>query len=199
MIKLYKAISVLLHPVFLPSIGAGIYLSVLPLPLSPAQKYLVFFIVLGSTLIVPLLTLFLLRVLGSVKTNQAETIQERKIPVVLMIVNYLFLGRVLQDLWQLRELTILAYATAAGLVVTSLMFYTKTKISLHMLGMAGMLGFTLVYGANYGYANKTIALLVALLGCLATARLQLKAHNVKEIVWGVSLGLITPLVLAFVL
>ncbi|NIJ44246.1 hypothetical protein FHR24_000685 [Wenyingzhuangia heitensis] len=197
--KFYKVISYILHPVFLPSIATGIYLSVLPLPLSSAQKYLVFFIVLGSTLVVPLATLFLLRLVGIVKTNQAETIQERKIPVLLMIANYLFLAYALQEIWQLRELIILAYATAVGLIVTSFMFYTKTKISLHMLGLAGLLGFTLIYGENYEYANKTIALIVALLGGLATARLQLKAHNIKEIIWGISLGLLLPIVLSYFL
>jgi len=197
--KLYKAISVLLHPVFLPSITTGVYLFVLSLPLTVTQQYLIFCIVLGSTLVVPLATLFLLKLVGIVKTNEAETIAERKIPVMLMIVNYLFLGRVLQEIWQVRELMLLVYGTALGLAVTMFMFYKNTKISLHMLGMSGLLSFALIYGVNYGYANNTIALLILLLSCLATARLQLRAHNVKEVIWGTVLGLANPLILNFLL
>lgn len=194
--KVYKAVSILFHPIFLPSVVTGAYLYMLPLPLLMAQKYLIFFIVVGSTFVVPTSTLLLLRLVGIVKTYEAETIKERKIPVMLMIVNYLFLGQVLQDIWQVRELMFLAYGTALGLVVTMFMFYKNTKISLHMLGMSGLLGFILLYGANYGYVTNIIALLIILLGGLGTARLELHAHNVKEVVLGTVLGLVSPLLLS---
>lgn len=195
MILFYKVLSNVLHPAILPCIGAGVYLVVLPLPLSPMQKYLIFAIVFGATFVIPLLTLFLLKAMGYVKTNNANTIQERKLPVSLMFINYLFLAQILKEIIQLRELTILAYTTALGLLVIRLLFYVNIKASLHMLGMAGLLGFTLIYGVNYGYSNGIIALQIALLGALATARLQLKAHNIRELFIGVSLGLFVPIVL----
>ncbi|MGY5351776.1 hypothetical protein ACXGQW_04315 [Wenyingzhuangia sp. IMCC45533] len=195
----YKVLSVVLHPVFLPTIATLIYLLVLPQPLHFAQQSLVFAMVFGATCLVPLLTLYLLKLVGYIKTFQAESIQERKLPVVIMIVNYLFLAQVLQEIWQLRELTILAYSTAIGLIITSFLFYAKTKLSLHILGMAGIISFALLYGANYQYANKTIALLVLLLGALATARLQLKAHNFREVILGLSFGLLTPMLLSYFL
>lgn len=195
MIKFYKALSLVLHPVFLPLVGAGVYLCVLPLPLLTAQKYFIFLVVVGATLVLPLITLFLLKKLGYVKSNQAETIEERKIPVVIMIANYIFLASVLQEVWQLRELVILSYATATCLLVTNILFYFKTKVSLHMIGIAGLLGFTIAYGVNYTFPNFTIAFLVVLVGLLATARLQLKAHNFKEIILGTSLGVLLPIVM----
>jgi len=195
MLKFYKVLSLILHPVFLPAMASGVYLCVLPLPLLVIQKYFVFLLVIGATLIVPLLTLFLLKKIGYVKTNHAVTIEERKIPVIVMIVNYIFLASVLQEIWQLRELVVLTYATSLCLLVTSVMFYLKTKISLHMIGMASVLGFTLVYGINYVFSTITIALLFILVGLLATARLELKAHNFKEIVLGTSLGVLLPIVL----
>jgi len=137
--------------------------------------------------------------MGYIKTNEVKTIDERKFPVFLMIFNYLFLGQVLHNIWQMRELTILAYATAMGLLVVVLLLYTKTKVSLHMLGMTGLLGFVLVYGASYCYSNLLIALLVMFTGALATARLYLKAHNYKEVLLGASLGLSLPIVLSFFL
>ncbi|MDO6737603.1 hypothetical protein [Wenyingzhuangia sp. 2_MG-2023] len=197
--KTYQVLSILLHPVLLPTIAALVYLNVLPMPLSSMQKYMIFFIVIGGTFLVPLCTLLILRMMGYVKTNDAKTIEERKFPVFLMIFNYLFLGQVLQSIWQMRELTILAYATAIGLFAVGILFYAKIKVSLHMLGMTGLLGFVLVYGASYGYSNILVAFLVMLTGALATARLSLKAHNSKEIWIGASLGLMLPIVLSFVL
>ena len=197
--KVYQAISIILHPVFLPMVAAWVYLNVLPLPISRLQIYLIFFIVFGATFLVPILTLFLLRFMGYVKTNQVVTIKERKFPIAIMVVNYLFLGQMLGRIWQLRELTILAYAIALGLVITGALFYKNLKVSLHMLGISALLGFTLVFGANYNYPVFVIALLVALVGVLATARLKLKAHNNKEIIIGTCLGLFLPLILSFIL
>lgn len=197
--QFYKGLSVVLHPVFLPTITTIVYLLTLPQPLSNMQRWMVFFMVFGATCLIPLLTLYLLKLVGYVKTLEVETIKERKLPVIIMIVNYLFLAQVLQEIWQLRELTILVYSTAIGLIITSFLFYAKTKLSLHMLGMAGVLGCALLYGVSYQYPNKTIALLIMLLGALATARLELKAHNFKEIILGISCGLFVPFILSYLL
>lgn len=199
MLKIYKVISTIIHPVFLPTITGGVYLYTLPLPLSVAQKYLIFFIVVGATFLIPALTLVLLKMFGKIKSNDAKTIEERKFPVLIMIVNYLFLASSLKEIWQLKELTVLAYATAIGLILTSILFYFKIKSSLHMLGITGVLGFTIIYGINYTYNSLTIAFLILLSGILATARLQLKAHNLQEIVIGSSLGLFLPILLNLIL
>lgn len=197
--KFYKAISIIFHPIFLPMFGSWVYLNVLPLPISKMQIYLIFFIVAGATFLVPLLTIFLLKFMGQIKSIQVTTAHERKLPVALMIVNYLFLAQMLGRIWQLRELTILAYATSIGLLVAILFLYKRIKISLHMLGMAGLLGFTIIYGSAYYYPVIVIALLFVMTGLLATARLKLQAHNFKEIIIGTSLGLILPILLNFVL
>ena len=197
--KVYKAVSVILHPIFLPMFGAWIYLNVLPLPISEMQIYLIFFIVAGATFLVPLFTIFLLKFMGLIKSIRVTTANERKLPVALMIVNYLFLAQMLGRIWQLRELTILAYATAISLLIAMLFLYKKTKISLHMIGIAGLLGFTIIYGTTYQYAVVLIAFLFVLTGLLATTRLKLKAHNFKEIIAGTVLGLLFPILLSFVL
>lgn len=191
----YNRVSLVLHPVFLPIIAAAIYLYVLPTPLITVQKYVVLGVVAGSTFLVPLLTLYLLKRIGYVKSNEAKSIEERKIPVLIMMVNFLFLGKALQEIWQVKELTVLGYATALALLITRLGFYVQTKISLHMIGMAGLLGFTLVYGVNYSYPSITIGVLIFLTGLLATARLQLKAHTAIEVGIGTLLGVGLPILI----
>ncbi|MGY5354966.1 hypothetical protein [Wenyingzhuangia sp. IMCC45467] len=197
--KLYKAISVILHPIFLPMFGAWVYLNVLPLPISKMQIYLIFFIVAGGTFLVPLLTIFLLKFMGQIKSIQVTSAHERKLPVAFMIVDYIFLALMLGRIWQLRELTILAYATAIGLMITVFLLFKNIKVSLHMLGMAGLLGFAIIYGASYHYPVLIIALLFVMTGLLATTRLKLQAHNFKEIIIGSVLGLLLPILISFVL
>ncbi|MDB4297520.1 hypothetical protein N9901_02065 [Flavobacteriaceae bacterium] len=195
MSKFNKTISLLLHPVFLPLVGCLVYLAYLPIELSLVQKKLVLFIVAGTTLVIPIVTLLIFRVIGYIKTLQAETIEERKMPVLLMMVNYLFLGQVLKDLWQLRELSVLAYATAVGLVITWLLFKKGIKASLHMQGIMGLLGFLLVYGFKYGFNVKGIVALILVAALLAKARLELKAHTMNEVVIGSLMGVGFPVVL----
>ncbi|MGY6648898.1 hypothetical protein [Wenyingzhuangia sp. IMCC45574] len=197
--KIAKILSYLLHPILLPTYAVLGYLQGLPIPISEAQKFLVLFIIVGGSFLVPLLTLIVLRITGQVKSNDAKTIQERKFPVLIMIFNYLFLARVLENFWQFKELTILAYATATGLCIAWVFLYTKIKISLHMLGISSVLSFVLIYGANYEYPVFLIALIVFLSGALATARLLLKAHNYKEILIGTGVGILLPIVLSFII
>lgn len=198
-LKLSKFISYLLHPVLLPTYAVLIYLQTLPIPLFKIQKYMIFFIVIGGTFFIPLITLFILKFLGYVKTNDAKTVDERKLPVLIMAFNYLFLGQSLQKIWQVRELTILAYATSISLLVTAYFLFRKTKVSLHMLGISGLLGFFLIYGNSYRYPVLFIAFLVLLTGALASARLYLNAHNYKEIIAGTLLGLSLPMLLNSIL
>ncbi len=197
--KAFKVLSYILHPILLPTYAVFGYLPALPVPFSVAQKLLIIYIIVGGSFFVPLLTLVVLRLTGQVKTNDAKTIEERKYPVLIMVFNYLFLARVLDSFWQLRELKILAYATAAGLMIALVFLYTKIKMSLHMLGIAGLLGFVILYGASYAYPITLVAFLVFLCGLLATARLHLKMHNNKEIVLGTLVGLCLPILLSFFL
>lgn len=197
--KASQITSLLLHPIILPTLGTLVYLSILPIPLLPAYKFLTLFIVVGGTFLVPLCTLLALKFMGHLKTNDATTIEERKLPVLVMIFNFFFLGKVLEDIWQVRELTILAYATTCGLLITAFFLYSKIKVSLHMLGISSLLGFFLIFGNSYNFPVIVISILIVLSGALASARLHLKAHNYKEIIIGTLLGLGLPLFLDFIL
>lgn len=199
MTKFYNIISSILHPVLLPLVATVFYLFKLPLFLTSPQKQMIIVMVLIATFVVPILTFLILKGVGYIKTYKAGTIEERKLPVLLMIVNYLFLAQILKEIFMLRELIILVYATAIGLIITSLMFYARIKVSLHMLGMSGLVSFVLLCGHKYLYSHWLIAVLIILMGLLATARLQLKAHTMKEVVIGTTFGLLIPGVLSYIM
>lgn len=198
-LKLSKVTSYLLHPILLPTYATLVYLQILPIPLFPIQKYMILFIVIGGSFLVPLATLIILKIIGYVKTNDAETIEERKLPVIVMVFNYIFLGQSLAKIWQIRELSILAYATALGLLISAVFLYKNIKVSLHMIGVSGTLGFFVIFGNAYNYPVLLIAILTILAGALATARLHLKAHNAKEIIIGSSIGICMPILLNSIL
>jgi len=149
--KLYKITSAVLHPIGLPFLATVIYLYKLPLLINYQQKKLVLLMVFGFTFVIPLITFLLLKWMGYIKTIKASSIAERKIPVLLMTVNYLYLGQLIKETYYLRELFILIEATAIGLLLTSILFYVRIKVSLHMLGMAGLLSFVLLCSSYYYY------------------------------------------------
>ena len=59
------------------------------------------------------------------------------------------------------------------------------------MSLSSALGFFLIYGNIYSISTIPISIVIILLtGLLASARLQLKAHNTKEVYLGFVIGLL---------
>lgn len=196
--KIYESIAVIFHPIFMPSIAGILFLKEVPITLSSLQKTLIIMILTIGTLIIPLTTLLLFKILGLVKSLKANTIKERKLPVLIMITNYTTLGFILSHAAIIPELSILCYATAVGLIVIYMMFYFKIKASLHLFGIGSLLGLECIFGYRYYFSPLVIGLLFIIIGLVATARLELLAHNKKEILIGGVLGVALPILLFFI-
>jgi len=76
-----------------------------------------------------------------------------------------------------------------------LLSLVRVKISLHMLGLSGILMFVMAlsifYQINMIY---TIAFLIAALGLTATSRLHFQAHNWLELILGFFVGFLPQLI-----
>lgn len=198
--KFYKLISVLLHPIVIPTIGVILYFLLLPNRLYQEQKLALLGLVFIATYLIPLLLLILLKSLGQITSYQVHTIKERKLPVAFMIVLFYAIGRMLFEVTQIRDLGVLFYATALGLTIVYLLFIFKLKTSLHLLSMGVALGFFLYLTYEYGITFTPVILLIILLsGLLASARLHLKAHTSKEVYIGFFLGVVSPFLTSYFL
>ncbi|MFT6755205.1 MAG: membrane-associated phospholipid phosphatase, partial [Urechidicola sp.] len=82
------------------------------------------------------------------------------------------------------------YGTTVGLIIAYLLIYKKFKISLHMLGIGGLLGFFIFVSYHY---KLNLILLISFLfiiaGFIAISRIKLKAHTLKEVYLGFVVGL----------
>jgi len=190
-LKFHKFISVLLHPIVIPTIGILLFLSITPNEIKKERQYLLISIVFFSTYIIPLISLIILKTLGVVKSFQVESIKERKTPLFIMLIIFYVLGKLLINIPDYRELGILFYGTNISLALVYLLFFFQIKSSLHILSMSSTLGFFLLFANNYSISILPLgSILIILTGILASARLHLKAHNQKEIYLGFFIGLI---------
>lgn len=198
--RFHKTISVLLHPIVIPTIGVILYFLLIPNRFSKEQRLYILAMVFVATYFIPLLTLVILKALDQIKSYQVSTIKERKLPVAFMIVLFYLLGNSLFKIAQIRDIGLLFYATSFGLIIVYISFIFKLKISLHLLSLGTALGFFLLMSTLYSVSLTPIILIIILLsGLLASSRLHLKAHTPKEVYLGFFLGVVSPFIVNFFL
>lgn len=198
--KFYKFISVILHPIVIPTIGVILYFILIPNSLSSKQRLTVLGLIFVTTYITPLAILIIFKRLKLIKSFKADTIRERKIPIAIMIVLFYLLGNTLKEIPSLRDLGLLFYATTLGLVWIYILFAFKLKTSIHLLSLGVTTGFFFVLNGIY---NKKLILVILcaiiISGILASARLHLKAHKQIEVYIGYILGFFSPIVVFYFL
>ncbi|OAD45362.1 hypothetical protein [Polaribacter atrinae] len=198
--KFHKFISVMLHPIVIPTIGITLYFILIQNSFSRNQKFAVLGLIFITTYIVPLLILILFRRFKLIKSFKADSIKERKVPVAMMIVLFYLLGNTLYGIENLKDLGMLFYATSLGLVSIYILFAFKIKTSIHLISIGITVGF--FYVLSFIYQQNLIAVIVCgllLSGMLASARLHLKAHTQKEVYLGFVLGFLAPSIVFYFL
>lgn len=189
--RFHKTISTLLHPIVVPTIGVILYFILIPHSLIRKQQLVMLALVFGFTYIVPVFILLILKGLGLIKNFQLHSINERKIPLFLMIVIFYFLGKSLFSISLIRDLAILFYGTALSLIIIYVLFSAKIKASIHLLSMGSALGFFLILTDKYDISMLPIIMIIVLLsGLLGSSRLHLNAHTTTEVYAGFFIGII---------
>ena len=190
----------MLHPIVVPTIGIFLYFILIQNSFSSKQKLAVLGLIFVTTYIVPLLILILFKRFKLIKSFNAESIKERKLPVAMMIVLFYLLGNTIYGITNLRDLGILFYATTLGLVFIYILFAFKIKTSIHLTSLGITTGFFFILNLIYNQ-NLTIVIVCTILlsGILASARLHLKAHTQKEVYLGFVLGFLSPIIVFYFL
>jgi len=186
-------ISILFHPIFMPVYGllilfnSGTFISFIPYE---AKKY-IFLIVLICTVLLPLsfVPFYLFRKI--IEDIHMRSNRERIIPLLVnslfFYLGYLFLSKL--QLPPVIKSYMLACAVA---VILALLVSIRWKISLHMLGIGGLIGAVILFSYRLGVDLKTIwMVLILFAGLTGYARLQLNSHNSLQVYSGFLLGFAT--------
>jgi membrane-associated phospholipid phosphatase len=184
--------SVVFQPLLMPALVFGLLLFAVPQATSipDAFKNRVFFLIVLSTLLIPMVTIVGLRLSGTVKSLHMPEKRDRKIPFIITTLYFV------TSAWFLYQKTELDPVLWQGMALISLSVILLTvisffwKISAHMIGFGGLLGVVLVLGTKFPTFEVLYPLLgvLVLCGVVASSRLFLQAHRPSEIYGGLILG-----------
>jgi hypothetical protein len=190
-------ISVVFQPLLMPTLVFGLIFFVVPEATSiPAQfKETLIFLIMLSTLVVPMISIIGFRLSGAVKSLHMKDIKDRILPFSIttlfyaMIV-YFFLKKFeFEILWLTLGLITI---TILGLTLITIFW----KMSAHMTGVGGLLGLVFILGMKFQTFQVLYPMLlcVGLTGIIASCRLYLNAHRPTEVYIGFLYGFLMCLV-----
>lgn len=188
---IFKAISYVFHPTLMPLLGIYIILSYTHLFFLPYEGKVAIFKIVGiSTLVLPLMVLPFLYYQKLITDIMVSERNERLLPITLAIIFYFFGYYILRrlgvpDIIQRFLLSSFVCVLIAGLISMC------WKISLHMIGIGGLIG--LIAAMSYLFQTGIEFILMAsilIAGVTGSARLYLKEHNPAQIYSGLLLGFV---------
>jgi membrane-associated phospholipid phosphatase len=209
--RLAQLLSVLLHPLLMPTLTYLTLLYVAPTALVSLGSELRYRLVLplfSTSFLIPLAGVYLMYTLqqasnfrqGSslsgktlfIKSMALEKRSERLAPFAMTTLVYAFLGYLLlfrvSASFHLIGVVFASIALCLLLVTLISMYW---KISAHSVGMGGTLGFLLALYVKDGEETLFLPILITLMlaGALMSARLYLNAHTLSQVGAGFLLGL----------
>ena len=155
----------------------------------PSLKYMVYAIVFLNTFIVPVIISMLLLKKGIISSMNMTTIQERRFPFLLTALFYFFTYYILQKA-PLPPVLYLVILGATLSVLITLIINLSWKISVHMVGIGGLIGAVIGISTRFMLDMQIlIVVLIICAGLIGFSRLKLNAHEPGQVYWGFLLGL----------
>jgi len=148
------------------------------------------------TVILPVITFVLLKILGRAKSIHLKSTNERILP---LLINIIFSYLVVKHIFTKADYLALYFffiSIIASTILCLIMAIAKIKASIHMLSISGVFMFFIGLSMHYSInITLSIAIVAFVMGAVATSRLHLKAHTNQELVIGCLIGIIPQLVL----
>jgi hypothetical protein len=180
----------------MPLLGVVFYFSKTPRFVPESIMLAKVFSITILKLVLPILLFYLLRTINKVDTFNLETVEERRLPLLInSVIIVLIIIRVL-PIDDIPEL----YFFFLGILISTITCFAlaliQFKASIHMIGSAGFFMFAIAIAIHFKInINGTIALMCIILGAIATSRLHMKAHTPIELITGLCVGLMPQLIL----
>ncbi|MGB8704478.1 MAG: hypothetical protein WCD31_05585 [Gillisia sp.] len=193
--KIIKSASYIFHPLWMPILGTVFYFVVTPRFFPPNLIKAKLLAIAITTLFIPVVFYFLLQNLGKASSPFLERVEERRWPLffycLLIALNlYQILNR-----FNFPALYYFFVGILLSAITSFLLAWLRFKISLHMIGMGGILMFIIALSI-YFHVNLIyfIAFTVLVTGLTASSRLENNSHHWIEIVIGFFIGLLPQLI-----
>ena len=192
--KILPFFSYVFHPIFIPVYAALYYFFLNDSYYSTPEKYIAVFQIIIITILLPILFFFVLRSVGQLDSIMISEISQRKIPLVMLCFLTILLVRKSITLDRFPELHFFFLGGLLSTVLALVLLFFRTKASLHLLAISALTLFFIGLSIHNQSRNiNWIAFLVFMNGVVASSRLEMKAHTLKELVIGFLLGSIPQL------
>lgn len=199
--RLAEAVSTVLHPLFVPFyvvlllVAGPTQLAAFP----PSVKFYLLWVTALYTAVVPLLAVVLLRSMGRISSLSIDERRERILPLAIGIVCYLLCAATVSRIppAMIVRKFMLAGACCELFCLAVTLYW---KISLH-LAAQGAVAAVLVL-LTFGGAGRLIgalAVVVLAAGVLASARLWLGCHTLRQVAAGYAGGFVVALLAVLLL
>ncbi len=194
--RILKSVSFVFHPLIMPILGVIFYFVKTPRFIDRDVIWAKLVSLSILTIILPILSYFLLKTLGRVNSIDLKSTKERIVPLILnAVVIVLVIQRILRP-----DPYIELYYFFVGILISTLacliLAFFKFKASIHMIAISGIFMFFIALSIHFSInINGTLALMCIITGAVATSRLHLKAHTYPELIMGIFVGVFPQLIL----
>lgn len=189
--SLAKVLSYLLHPLFMPFYGVLIIFSLntyVSFIITFKGKLIILAVLLATTILLPLLTISIMKMKKLVSSWTIERKEERIFPFMFTALFYYLAFYLLKNM-DLPGVYYMFILGANMLLILTLIINFWWKISIHMVGIGGllgaMIGISQLMKIDIHYILAGIILLGGLLGF---ARLKNNSHSPAQIYSGFAMG-----------
>ena len=186
-----KVISILMHPVLMPTYALVLIFRLsnyLDYTTPSSVKMALFLIVVFNTLIMPVVISWLLLKRGLIRSFNMEQREERMVPfifnTVLMMIAYYMISQI-----SIPKIFSMLLLGAAASVVLAIIINLKWKVSIHMIGIGGIVG--MFFGmSTFLLIDLRFPILISLLvaGLIGTARMAMGSHKPAQLYVGFFIG-----------
>ncbi|MGA2822336.1 MAG: hypothetical protein ABSE72_02305 [Bacteroidales bacterium] len=189
--RIAKMFTLVFHPLFIPFYMLLILLNVntfFAMMIPVKAKLLLSGLVFLTTILLPLLIVFLLYRLKMVKSFNLESREERIYPLLAVAVFYYITYYLLKS-FPISFIFSYYMLGSTFLTILAMIISFYRKISLHMIGIGGMLGLLMGLSLNLNLDLTWFVVGAIILGgFLGFARIQSNSHKPSEIYSGFLVG-----------
>lgn len=192
-VKLAQFLSIVLHPVLMPTYALVLIFrqsTYFSYSVSPEAKLALFSIIILNTLLLPVIISYILVKKKWIKSLEMQKREERLMPYITNLVLILLSSYMIFKLKLPRVFFLLTLGAAAAVAV-AIIINIKWKISIHMIGIGGLVG-TFFGMSAFLLVDLRMMIIACLLiaGLLGVARITLGAHRPSQIYAGFLAGFI---------
>ena len=184
-----RSASFIFHPLLMPLVGTGLYFKLTPKFIEPEIIIIKTYAIIIITILIPLISFFLLKNLRLVKSINLKEVKERKYPLMIQIILiFIIITRVFTK-YHNPELYYFFVALAVSSLTALILVIFNFKASLHQMGIAGVTMFLILLSIHFteNYLFE-ISLFFLINGWVASSRLETKSHSISELFIGFILG-----------